>query len=169
MYLKISGAVLIMVCCGGFGMFLANIHRKEVRFLHQLLHMLECMKAEISYRLTPVPLLCRVCAKELSEPVRAVLLLVADELDSQSCGDVAGAFDRALEVGDLPPVTESVLRSLGQTLGRFDLQGQLNGFSQCAQECACQLNELECDQRQRLRSYQTLGFCAGAALVILLF
>lgn len=169
MSVKISGALLIVVCCGGIGILLANTHRQEVRLLRLLLHLLELMRSEISYRLTPVPVLCRVCAESLSDPLQGILITVAEKLDSQSCCDVAGAFRQTLEQEDLPPVTAGMLLSLGQTLGRFDLQGQLNGLCACTQECTYKLKELEYNQRQRLRSYRTLGFCAGAALVILLF
>ena len=61
------------------------------------------------------------------------------------------------------------LQALGQTLGRFDLTGQLTCMERCRQSCMGQLEVLEHQQSQRLRSYQTLGFCAGEALAILLF
>lgn len=169
MYIKIFGAVLIIACCGGIGILLANVHRREVRMLHQLLRVLELMKSELSYRLTPVPQLCRICADALPEPLCGIFIAVADKLDGQFCCDVASAFGVALQETSLPSVTGRMLQELGQTLGRFDLPGQLNGLSQCVQECTHQLNELEFNQQQRLRSYQTLGFCAGAALSILLF
>lgn len=170
MYIKIIGALLIITCCGGYGILLASAHRKEVQLLHLLMRVLDVMQSELEYRLTPIPELCRACAADIDEPLRCVFLTVADKLEKQETVDAAAAMTLALqEQKHLPPITRAQLLQLGQTLGRFDLQGQLRGFSQCMQECAHKLNELECNQQQRLRSYQTLGFCAGAALAILLF
>ena len=169
MYIKICGALLIVACCGGIGILFANTQRLEVRLLHQLLRVLELMKSELSYRLTSVPQLCRICSDALSEPLRGIFAAVADKLDNQTCVDAERAFHTVLQEMNLPSQTKATLQNLGQTLGRFDLQGQLNGFSQCAQECTHKLNELECNQQQRLRSYRTLGFCAGVTLAILLF
>lgn len=169
MYIKIIGAVLIIGCCGGYGMLLAVSHRREVSLLRQLLHLLELMRAELEYRLTPIPDLCRVCAADASETLSGVFLKLADNLEGQAAPDVQSAMALTLQKKSLPLVTAQQLKLLGQTLGRFDLQGQLRGLALCKQECEHQLNELEYNQQQRLRSYQTLGFCAGAALAILLF
>lgn len=170
MYIKIIGALLIIACCGGYGILLATAHRKEVQLLHQLMRMLDVMQSELEYRLTPIPQLCRICVADADEPLQKVFLAVADKLENQKAGDAAAAMTLALqEQKHLPPITAAQLKQLGQTLGRFDLQGQLRGFAQCTQACTHKLNELECNQQQRLRSYQTLGFCAGAALAILLF
>ena len=148
---------------------LAATHRKEVRLLHQLLRVLNVMQSELEYRLTPVPQLCRICAEEAGA-LGGVFLSAADKLEKQEVPDAAAAMTRAVqEDKQLPPIVSAQLRNLGQTLGRFDLQGQIRGFAQCVQGCTHKLNELESNQQQRLRSYQTLGFCAGAALAILLF
>ena len=56
---------------------------------------------------------------------------------------------------------------LGASLGRFDLQGQLQGIESVRAQCRKDLAELEDNRDQRLRSYQTLGLCAGCALAIL--
>lgn len=170
MYIKAIGAVLIVCCCGGYGMLLASAHRKEVSQLHQLARVLDIMQSELAYRLTPVPQLCQIAARDLPAVLATVFETVADELEGKDCPEVADAFDIALrEQKELTPAVRMILKNLGHTLGRFDLQGQLQGFSQCAQECTHKLKELETNQQQRLRSYQTLGFCAGAALAIILF
>jgi hypothetical protein len=56
---------------------------------------------------------------------------------------------------------------LGTSLGRYDLQGQLNGIESVRIRCRSDLEELERNRDVRLRSYQRLGLCAGCALAIL--
>jgi len=57
---------------------------------------------------------------------------------------------------------------LGGNLGRFDIPGQLRGLENTRKECCDKLQMLTQNNDSRLRSYQTLGLCAGAALAILL-
>ena len=68
---------------------------------------------------------------------------------------------------DLPGSARKIFLELGQTLGRFDLPGQQNDFSLAMEQCRLLLGEMSKNRTGRLRSYQTLGLCAGAALVIL--
>lgn len=77
-------------------------------------------------------------------------------------------MDAALcHVRELPTQAQKIMRELGQTLGRFDLPGQLRGLESIRRTCRRELDELAKNRDVRLRSYQTLGLCAGAALAIL--
>jgi stage III sporulation protein AB len=67
----------------------------------------------------------------------------------------------------LPEKTHCCLISLGRTLGKFDLQGQMKGMDTVIAECERELSKLQNNKEERLRSYQTLGLCAGAGLAIL--
>ena len=71
-------------------------------------------------------------------------------------------------VPDIPSGTRRALSELGTTLGRFDLAGQLKGLETVRGECRRELEQMNVNKDVRLRSYQTLGFCAGAAVAILL-
>ena len=71
-------------------------------------------------------------------------------------------------VRELPESVGKLLKELGKTLGRFDLPGQLRGIEGVRRSSRKALDQLERNRDVRLRSYQTLGLCAGAALAILL-
>lgn len=170
MYIKLTGAILIIAGCGGYGILMAVNHRRETAALRQLTHVMEQMICELEYHLTSLPELCRFAAAQSKGPVRAFFLALAKAMDEQVSPDVGICTVTALkEINNLPDHASAQLQSLGQTLGRFDLPGQLTAFERCKQSCMAQLEVMEHQQAQRLRSYQTLGFCAGAALAILLF
>lgn len=166
---KWIGAILIIFSCGGFGIGLARAHRREESALRQLVSALDLMECELQYRLTPLPELCRQAGLESRGCVRTVLLRLSEELDAQIAPEVSSCMQAALSaVRDIPAATGAALERMGSTLGRFDLQGQLKGLEALRGECRRSLEELARNKDQRLRGYQTLGFCAGAALVILL-
>lgn len=166
---KWIGAILTVAGCGGFGFTLAAMHRHEERSLRQLIAVLDYMACELQFRMTPLPELCRQASRESHGPVREVLLRLGNELDHQISPDVAGCMRTALSAaGDIPKQTSDNLTLLGNSLGRFDLDGQLGGLESVRSACRRDLEALTKDRDVRLRSYQTLGLCAGAALAILL-
>ena len=70
--------------------------------------------------------------------------------------------------GEIPARVRRLLVQLGHTLGRFDLPGQLQGIQAVRKRCEESLASVQKNRDDRLRSYQTLGICAGAALAIIL-
>lgn len=166
---KWIGALLIVLSCGGFGIGLAAAHRREEAALRQLVSALDLMECELQYRMTALPELCRLAGQESQGCIRKVLLGLAMELDAQIAPEVSSCMKAALStVRDLPSAAAQALEHLGQCLGRFDLAGQLKGLEAVRGDCRRVLAEMTHNKGQRLRSYQTLGFCAGAALAILL-
>lgn len=169
MNLKIIGAILIFAGCGGFGFHLAAGHRREESALRQLIAALDFMECELQYRLTPLPELCRQAAANGTGAVCAVFSALASELDAQISPDISICMTGALlHSKPLPRLTNEAMVSLGKSLGRFDLEGQLKGLEAVRQDCRRKLEKLGENRDVRLRSYQTLGLCAGAALAILL-
>lgn len=168
MNLKLIGAVLIIVGCGGVGFSMAAAHRREENALRQLIGALDYMGCELQYHLTPLPELCRNAAAESGGMVSQVLLFLASELENQIAPDAASCMHAAIErVPRLPQRAKQNLMSLSSSLGRFDLQGQLSGLEAARVQCRRELDDLTKDRDVRLRSYQTLGLCAGSALAIL--
>lgn len=165
---KWVGAVLVVVGCGGFGFSLAACQRKEEGTLWQLIAVLQYMECELQYRLTPLPELCRQAGKESGGALRDLLLNLSGELERQISPDAAGCMKEALKKSrEFPQRTRNILLQLGRSLGRFDLPGQIQGLEAVRSTCQLELEALEKNRDVRLRSYQTLGLCAGAALTIL--
>lgn len=165
---KWIGAVLVIVGCGGFGFSLASAHRRKEQLLRQLICALQYMECELQYRLTPLPELCRQVGKDASGSLREVFLNLARELDWQASPDVYSCMIAALKRSrELPGNFQKLLLQLGRCLGHFDLSGQLRGLESVRSACEGELTALSKNREVRLRSYQTLGLCAGAALAIL--
>ena len=170
MYLKLMGAILIFAACGGYGIMIAMNHRREVACLRELASLADKMICELEYRLTPLPELCLFAAGQTKGSLSRYFTELAKIMDEQVSPDIGQCTLVALgRVSGIPTHTATQLQALGQTLGCFDLPGQVNALEQCRVACQGELEVLEYQQPQRLRSYQTLGFCAGAALAILLF
>ncbi len=169
MSLKWIGAVMVVVGCGGFGFSMAAAHRQEVQLLRQLNRGLEFMQSELMYRLTPLPELCKQTGKETGGILRKVFSELARELDGRTLPEPGDCMASVItrNKGALPGSLRKLLLRLGRSLGRFDLDGQLRGLTAISKACQEELSLLNKNRDIRLRNYQTLGLCAGAALAIL--
>ena len=165
---KLIGAILILTGCGGFGFSMAAYYRLQERSLRQLARALEYMSCELSFRLTPLPRLCADASQIADGCVSDLFMRLSAELDRQISPDAVCCMDQAMkQTPDIPDITAEILTELGLTLGCFDLPGQLRGLENCQRMTKNAMDSLSVNRDQRLRSYQTLGLCAGAALVII--
>lgn len=168
MTIKLIGAILIIVSCAGMGFSMAASQIKAERSLEQLILATEWMTNELQHHMSPLPDLCRQAAIQVHGRLRTILITLADELDRQEHSDAHACMSVALEnEKDLPESAAKHLHRLGQSIGRFDLAGQLSGLESVRQSAQRELDGLRANMDTRIRSYRTLGICAGAALAIL--
>lgn len=169
MIIKWIGVMLIISGSGAIGLFMASKHQKEINNMRLMIRSLNHMSCELQYRLTPLPDLCRSAANEITGPIKSVLLDLATELDHQIFPDVSACMESVLyDKSYLPELTLQCLRQLGASLGKFDLEGQLLGIDAVRTVCKGHMDMLEKNKEIRIRNYQTLSLCAGAALAIIL-
>ena len=168
--MKLLGAVLICVCCGWFGFSLSGAHKSEERYLKQLLSSLEYMQYEIQCRLSSLPDLCRQAANICSKgAVCDFWSELGRELNQQIAAEVQPCILAALDnTPKLTPKVRECIASMGKGLGKFDADGQISALESSKLLCKEQLDKHCAGKEEQRRSYQTLGICAGAALVIIL-
>lgn len=168
MMVKWLGAILVVAGCGGCGFSMAAAYRREERTLDALRSCLNWMKCELQYRVTPLPQLFAAAAQRCDGGLKRVFTAMAEELENQISPDAASCMDAALgRTAKLPACAAGILRQLGRSLGQFDLQGQLEQLEGVEADCTAALERHRQQRDSRLRNYQTLGLCAGAALAIL--
>ena len=166
--IKVLGAILVISGCGGLGIMVAAAHRRESAVLRAFLSALDLLECELEFRCASLPELCKTVGEGSKGLIRQIFLSLGLELDKQLSPDVEKCMHIVLrELPQIPRLTANAFLLLGQSLGRFDLEGQKKGLESVRVECKRILEMHTCDQDKRLRCYQTLGICAGAALAIL--
>ena len=166
--IRLLGAVLLAAGCGGFGFSLAAAHRREISMLRKLIQALQEMEWELKYRMPVLSGLCKIAADTSGGMIREVFRELEEKLNNREVYDISACMNAVMNQKDLPRSVRRNLKQLGSSLGRYDLEGQLQGLETIRRQCRKDLKKLEENSGQRLRNYQTLGLCAGAALVILL-
>lgn len=165
---KWIGAILIVLSCGGFGFSLAAAQIREEHLLRDLARVLDFMECELQYRLTPLPTLCQEASQDTKGEIGKLFSDLSDCLKAQVSPNAEICMRTVLEkMPDIPVPVQDLLLHLGSSLGRFDLVGQLKGIDSVRAQCRSEIASLLENKGVRLRSYETLGLCAGAALAIL--
>lgn len=168
MSIKLLGAILVIAGCGGFGFRMAALHNRDERTLRELVGILDYIECELQYRLTPLPDLCRQGAAQSRGVLREIFIGLTQELEDQISPNVEECVCTVLKrVKGIPPSAALMLDMLGRSLGRFDVEGQLRALEAVRREARLCLEQLSHNKDAKIRSYQTLGLCAGAALAIL--
>lgn len=167
---KWIGAILIILSCTACGFSIAAGKRREEQLLIQMLQILRFMEMELRYRLTPLPELCKMAADETKGTLRNILMNLYRELCRQKLPDAGSCMAAAIgRSGDIPTRIRSILSQLGYSLGRYDLEGQLLGLQTVRKRTEESIGNIRRNRDERIRSYQTLGICAGTALAVILF
>lgn len=164
-----AGALLIIAGCGGCGFSMAAEYLREEYSLRQLISALDYMFCELQYSVSPLPQICGKIANEFRAPLGQVFGALSRELESCPGPSAASCMEKAMEKsGKIPGLTQSYLKELGFSLGKFDLAGQLSALDTLRTKCRSELERLMSQRSNRIRNYQTLGLCTGAALAIIL-
>jgi len=170
MIIRIIGAALIVTGCVGFGFKTVFLHKREVHALKQIISALNYMESELQYRLTALPKLCQIICKMSDGIIFNFFQELTTEFENQISPDVKLCVDSVLSrLPEIPPITRKMLQSLGMSLGRFDIDGQLQDLEIVKNECIKQLELCTCNEESRLRNYRTFAACIGIAIVIILF
>lgn len=169
--IRMIGMVLIAGASASAGFGAALRVRQTVMQMRQLSNALEVMRCELQYAMTPLPQLCDVVAGTARGTIRTLFVNLKKSLTNEGACDTSQAMRQAIGQTRALALPEDILFSLlelGQTMGKFDLNGQISILEMTQKRIQTCLERYERDQNQRCRSYQALGLCAGAALIILM-
>lgn len=165
--IRFVGAALLVAGCSGFGFCIAAAHRREAAMLRRLIRALQEMEWELKYRMTELPELCAVAADAAGGRLKDIFLQLQKRLDGREVVHISGCLNGILNETELPRAVRRNMKQLGASLGRYDLEGQLQGLTAVRCQCRHDLKALENGSADRLKSYQTLAVCTGTALAIL--
>ena len=169
MTIRILGAILIFVSCGGFGIRITTGFRNSIKEMRQLIMILTMMESELAYRRLPLEPLCRSLSTKCSGCISVALLHLADALERNNEPDVAGCIHYAIDkTRHMPDLIKDGFKLLGATLGTLDAEEQIKQISFAKSECQNLLQLYTQTKQPHIQSCQTLGLCAGAAMAILL-
>lgn len=168
MSVRIIGAILIIAGCSSVGFMMAYSYRREIMILSEFSDFLNFLECELQYRTPPISYVLKHFSDNRKGTLSSFFQQLSKELESQIRPSVESCITAALsKASDLPKQTQYYIKKLSQTLGRFDIEGQVLEIQALQNEVTQKLNQLRVDQNSQTKNYKTIGICAGAALAIL--
>ena len=167
--MKWIGALLVFVSCAALGFIKAFCYRTEERYLSDWIRILDHIHCELEYRLSPLPQICQSASEMTFGCLKVLLQRLSSSLNAQVSADAGQCLRMAIAQADEIPISlQKQLMVLSESIGCYDLDGQLLQIAAARKECADALQQIRTQGKERIRNCQTLGICAGAGLAILL-
>ena len=167
--IRLIGAVLAASGGALLGIQAAAELRGRVRALRQLEEGLALLERELELNLPTLPRLLERGAAHSEGAARELFRGCVRGLDRLDREDFSTLWRRLVgEQSALEPEGQAILYPLGDTLGRYEAQRQLEALSAARRRLRELSARLEADSRRKGRVYQALGLSGGAFLVILL-
>ncbi len=167
--LRIIGAALVLAGAGGLGLGKGLQFYRQLRQLRDFVGAVEILKCELNYSLLPLPKLYRVAGRRTQGACSRFFHALAANLEQGTPRN--RAVEHALSDTHglcLPKDAMLSLLELCSTLGRYDMDGENRMLQLSGQRMKAALERTEREKRPLAKSYASLGFCTGIALVILM-
>lgn len=168
--IKLIGIALILISTAATGAaMVGGVHATldQTRALQQLLQL---MRSEIQYHLTPLPEIFAAASKTISGPVGVLCENIAASMLDGQPQTVYFAVKSAMDKTDRLSVSraaQGAFLDLARSLGRYDLDSQLCAIDYCLERLGTILATLEAEKSARCRSYGAVCACAGVCFLII--
>ena len=168
MMIRMLGAGLTLLSGALYAIRFTKEHRLKEAYFEELLMILEHFLWELQTNLSPLNICCQVASCSGKGKMSQIMAQLAHYLVQGSGQSPETCMDLVLEGQDIPLVLRHRLHQLADTLGRYDLSGQIGGIRAVQELCRRDLHALTVQRAKNVKSCQALGLCTGAAVAILL-
>lgn len=173
MWLKMSGAVLIVAATSWIGLETAQGFQRRPRQLRDLQSSLQMLETEISYTQTPLPKALEKIARSIKGCVGDFFFIIRNRLINTPGTTLGEAWHKGMEYlqehSALTASDQQILHNFATTLGISDRQDQVKHLKLVmAQLAAAEIKAWD-EKAKNARMFKTLGILGGLAIVILLY
>lgn len=168
--LKLAGGVCVLLGAAVLGSSAAARLRSRVRVLTQLIDGLMYLEEELSFRLTPLPVILSSLSRQKTGRVGDFFNACLEGLRAQPLEGVRASWRQAAEahLDILRDEERDAVLILGSTLGQYDGEGQRQSLEQSVERLKTFRQRAE-EERARLgKVYTAVSLAAGAMVVIVL-
>lgn len=170
--MKWLGALLIVGTLGGSGWLYAGRFDRRIKELEDWRQALCWCEMEMNYNLLPLAEVLSLVGQRLGGPVGTMLQQCARGMTDERL-PMQMSWRRALaeymQTSTIGEENALILLRFGSSLGSSDLKQQNNNLKFTCANLDQALNRAKREKAAKAKIYRYLGFCAGLALVMILF
>lgn len=163
--MKLSGILLLFVCCAGIGYDSARRIKHQVRIYQKLLMMIQDCMTYIRYQhLTVQEIISLLAERSEYQSLDFIRQMHQNDFYEHPPEQV---WREALQESRLPAEARQILQTLGCELGKSDIQSQLAVLTLCQSQMQKALSVCETGCEKKSKLCQSLGWLGGAMLAVL--
>lgn len=168
--IRLFGAALLILGCGGLGLSAVNRLDGRVQDLRELSAGLEILQKELGWRLAPLPKALEAAAGGTHGHTARFFAFCAQRVERLNGTPFRTLWSKGLEQCPLGLSREDrvLLEQLGPVLGRYDGDSQRQAVKNVLAGLSRQQAQAEDDRRRLGRVYGVLGLTAGLFLTLML-
>ncbi|WP_367567497.1 stage III sporulation protein AB [Lacrimispora sp.] len=172
-WLRILGAVFVIISCSGLGFFMAGQWNQHLKTVEKLRKMIFLLKAEIVYGNSPLAEAFERTGKRAGGEMGALFERVADRLFKQQ-GELfyqvwQEEIDRMPKEVCLSKEDKQNLKGLGEHLGYLDMDMQERNILLYLEQLDLTIDYLREHKQEKSRLYTSLGIMGGLFLTIVMY
>ncbi|MCD8225231.1 MAG: stage III sporulation protein AB [Clostridiales bacterium] len=170
--LRFWGSALMIVGCGGCGLWLSSRYRKRLDELEQLRQMIFLLKGQIIYANATLQEAFGAVGGRTEGPFGELFTRTSERLAEQPAAGFSEIWREEVQRtdadGPLKEADRQALASLGEHLGFLDREMQERNLLLYLEQLDLTLEQLRLHRQERCRLYSSLGVLSGLFLAILL-
>lgn len=168
MTIRMCGAALTLLSGVLYAVKVTKEHRRKEACFEELQLILEHFVWQLQTNLSALSVCCQAAAGCGKGQMGTLFRQLALRLEQGSGADPGNCMEELVMAQNLPAQLRQRLFQLADTLGRYDLSGQIAGIQAVQALCRRDLQTLESERTKTVKSCRVLGLCTGAAVAILL-
>lgn len=169
---KFVGAVLVMLATGGTGIYYSQKFQQRPREIRELLYILNVLENEMAFMSRKLPDAFQNISSQMTYPMESVFRETAAKMKSRQGEELYITWNNEINKvsanSSLRNDDLEIMSTLGHTLGRTDIEGQVR----CIRLAISQLKNQELCAMETAKKYganfRNLGILLGLGIVILL-
>lgn len=169
-YVRYSILIIILGCSTSIGFLISKKYVDRVKELREIETAINLIKNQIEF--THKPLL--EIFEEISNiiyntSISCFFLNVSNKIKNEKCNI---AWNEAIDLEqrnlNLNNKDIDLIKKLGQTLGKTDIDGQISGINQFLEVLKLQILDADVERKKNEKMYKSLGTIVGLVIVIIL-
>lgn len=169
-YIRYVFLVLILGSSTSIGFLLSNRYINRVEELKSISKLINILQNKIKFTRKPLKEIFNDLSKiEDNENIKSIFLKVSQNLDNHKLTETWNNMVEE-EKGCLSLKDEDInlLKTLGSTLGKSDVDGQMSEINLFTELLKIQIQKAEKEKDKNTKMYKSLGTIIGLAIVIIL-
>lgn len=159
--------IAILVVSTFLGIAISKKYSTRVHELKQFQSALNIFEEKIKFTYEPIPDVFEDISQNIKGNVGEIFERSAENMKLMSAGE---AWEKAIDESNTKLTSEDkeTIKGLAKTLGRTDLDGQVNEIRLTLKFLETKLKDAELERNKNEKMFKTLGATVGLAIVIIL-